>query len=95
MADVIKYENKKLVFWCNGCDKFHHLDPSNVIIKGECDSPTIKLKGGIPALIKVEQPYCMFQIKDGKIKYARTSHHLLAGLTVDMVPLDDINHPSG
>lgn len=89
--DVIKYVDKNITFWCNGCESLHSVAGEYIIVKGEYTEPSIRLIGDKPFAMSVQggKHKCIFKIEEGKILYSKHSGHYLAGCNVHMNPIGD------
>ncbi len=76
------------LFWCPGCKYAHHIDTTRWQFDGDMIKPTVTpsflLKPGKAG----ELPRCHLFVRNGRIQYLRDSTHVLAGMTIDMVPVD-------
>ncbi|MCK9544275.1 MAG: DUF6527 family protein [Novosphingobium sp.] len=86
---VIKKEgHDKYLFYCPGCRCFHWFTTPRWLWNNNIESPTVT-----PSIVLNAQDLkqrCHLQIINGRLRYLSDSYHYLAGITISMVDLEEI-----
>ena len=98
-----KHEPHGWMWWCPGCEAWHggatdgkwtfdgnHDAPTfnpSFLVRGVIDPATDKLHTGVCPDAKESR--CHTFVRSGKIEYLSDCTHVMAGQTVDMVPIDE------
>ncbi len=81
-------DNDKFLFYCPGCNCYHWFTVPKWTWNGKYDNPSVS-----PSIITSPQdPYnkCHLQIINGELKYFTDSKHYLAGISVSMTDLEEM-----
>lgn len=90
-------EDGLMIFYCEGCKRHHYIltDTSktpNWSFNGDYNKPTIR-----PSILVTVGHYpnpndiCHSFITDGKIQYLSDCYHELAGKTIDLLDMEDVD----
>lgn len=84
-------------FWCPGCQCVHQVWTKNEgyphpvwEFNGDTDKPTVNPSLKVEHPVKDKLEICHSFIRNGKIEYLSDCTHSLAGITVEMVDLNDV-----